>query len=103
MTMCCVNRNCDRPLATFSEGRLFHFEIASISVTADDRHKRAGDEIPNRVTVQYWLCGPCSASMTLTMEPLGGLQLVPWEVAANETVATPVEQFRELLGSLQHG
>ena len=103
MTMSCVNRNCGRPLATFTEGRLFHFEIASISVSADDRHKRAADEVPNRVTVQYWLCGPCSASMTLTMEPLGGLQLVPWELAGEDSVVTPVEQFRELLGTLQHG
>src|SRR6202040_2277723 len=46
--MSCVNRNCNRPMAHFSEGRLFHFEILSISVTADDDKKRDFDEVPHR-------------------------------------------------------
>ena len=41
--------------------------------------------------------------MTLAMESLGGLQLVPWELASEDSVVTPMEQFRELLGTLQHG
>lgn len=103
MMMSCVNRNCGRPLVSFSEGRLYHFEIASISVSADDRYKREVDEVPNREAVQYWLCGPCSARMTLAMEPVGGLQLIPWEHAVETAMTTPNERFYELLGSLQHG
>ena len=32
----CVNEGCNRPLHSFSEGRLFQFEVVSISVAASD-------------------------------------------------------------------
>jgi hypothetical protein len=77
--MSCVNRNCSRPLESFSEGRLFHFEILSISVAVDDSEKRDFDEVPRREGIHFWLCGSCAAQMTLVLEPIGGLQLVPLE------------------------
>ena len=97
--MSCVNRNCLLPLSNFAEGRLFHFELTWISVSADDRHTRADDEIPNRQTLQYWLCGSCSARMTLMMDALEGLKLVPYELGSGECGQLPVVPFHEPLVS----
>lgn len=83
---------------------MFQFEIVSISVSVDDDKKTDFDEIPNRQTVHFWLCGPCSASMRLALEPSEGLQLIPLE----HTIAPPMgrpqgEAFHESLGELQQG
>jgi len=75
--MTCVNRNCCKPMDSLSVGRLFHFEILSISVAADDCNKEDWDEVPHRETVQFWLCGSCSSSMTLQLKPIGGVHLLP--------------------------
>ncbi len=97
----CVNRNCSRPLASFLEGRLFHFEVTSISVAADDTQKQEFDETPQRTGVYFWLCGSCAATMTLVLEPLGGLQLVPF-AHFTETSSNPANrQFPTFLGALQ--
>jgi hypothetical protein len=80
----CVNRDCQRPLDSFSDGRLFHFDIVSISVPAVDEDRSEFDEIPKRKTVQFWLCGPCSETMTLALEPLDGLHLVPLQTSVSK-------------------
>jgi hypothetical protein len=98
--MSCVNRNCSRPLEAFSDGRLFHFEVLSISVAVDDREKRDFDEVPHREGIHFWLCGDCARNMTLVLEPIGGLQLVPLE---QETAGVPDsvrEQVEALVGSV---
>jgi hypothetical protein len=82
----CVNRNCHQPLTSLSEGRLFQFEIVSISVSVDDSNKKDFDETPSRETMHFWLCGPCSSSMTLALEPLEGLRLIPLEHAMAESM-----------------
>ena len=103
--MSCVNRNCNRPISTFSEGRLFHFEVLSISVAADDSKKRDFDEVPHREGVHFWLCGPCAADMTLVLEPVGGLRLVPLEHALEHSLQTSSDAFGahslELVGAHQ--
>ena len=103
MRMSCWNPDCGRPLSTFAEGRLFHFEIRSISVSADDRYRKADDEISNRETLQYWLCGSCSERMVLSMDALAGLQLVPAELATAECGASPLDRFHERLDSQKQG
>jgi len=95
--MTCVNRNCGAPMGSLSDGRLFHFEILSISVAANDDHKTDRDEIPSRDTVQFWLCGKCAETMTLAMKPIGGLHLLP-SYEASENRMEPPERFHELLG-----
>ena len=72
----CVNENCNRPLHSFSEGRLFQFEIVSISLAATDENSAPFDEKPQRETVHFWLCGHCAATFTLVLEPARGLKLV---------------------------
>jgi len=73
----CVNPNCSAPLHSFSEGRLYQFEIVSISIAASDSAKAPFDERPERQAVHYWLCGRCASNLNLHLEPLQGLRVVP--------------------------
>jgi hypothetical protein len=87
----CVNPDCYTPLHSFSEGRLFQFEIVSISVSASDDTTAPFDEKPERQTAQFWLCGECASNMTLLLEPVKGLRLVPLELAADASSKSPSE------------
>jgi len=73
----CMNSNCNLALHTVSEGRLFHFEINSISVSASDDPLDAPDEHQQNQTAQFWLCADCASSVKLTIDPIDGLKLVP--------------------------
>jgi hypothetical protein len=73
----CINENCNLPLHSLSEGRLFQFEIISISLAANDAGVAPFDEKPQRETVHFWLCGSCASTLTLVLEPARGLRLVP--------------------------
>jgi hypothetical protein len=75
----CINENCNLPLRSLSEGRLFQFEIISISLAANDETAAPFDEKPQRETVHFWLCGSCASTLTLVLEPARGLKLVPHE------------------------
>ena len=86
----CVNPNCYTPLHSFSEGRLFQFEIVSISVSASDDTTAPFDEKPERQTAQFWLCGQCASNMTLLLEPIRGLRLVPLELGS-EANKNPID------------
>src|SRR5690242_21782376 len=72
----CVNESCNRPLHSFSEGRLFQFEVVSISLAASDENSAPFDEKPQRETVHFWLCGVCASTYTLVLEPARGLKLL---------------------------
>ncbi len=91
----CANPACCRSLTSLSEGRLFQFEIVSISVSATDDSEQDFDETPSKETAHFWLCAECAATMALTLEPLNGLRLVPLEVAPPEK-ARPMPLPREL-------
>ena len=73
----CVNPDCCAPLRSFSEGRLYRFEIVSISIAASDSALTPFDERPERQAVHYWLCGRCATHLNLHLEPLQGLRVVP--------------------------
>lgn len=75
----CINEGCNRPLHSFSEGRLFQFEVVSISVAASDEKSAPFDERPQRQTLHLWLCGRCAATMTLVLEPARGVKVVALE------------------------
>ena len=99
--MFCVNQNCGAPMGSLVDGRLFHFEILSICVSANDELKKDGDEIPNRNTMQFWLCGQCAETMTVAMKPIGGLHLLPLERDREPPIELS-ERFHELQETLQH-
>ena len=73
----CINPDCRVALQTFSEGRLFQFEVVSISIPARDDRRLPFDEKPRRQTSHFWLCGNCATRLSLTVEPSEGLRLVP--------------------------
>ena len=88
----CVNEHCNRPLHSFSEGRLFQFEVVSISLAASDDTSAPFDEKPQRETVHFWLCGRCASSFSLVLEPARGLRLVSLQEQnsrATEQIAFP--------------
>ncbi len=72
----CINEKCNRALYSFSEGRLFQFEIVSISLSASDEASAPFDEKPEREMAHFWLCGECASAYTLLLEPARGLRLV---------------------------
>lgn len=80
----CANEGCNRPLHSFSEGRLFQFEVVSISVAASDEKCAPFDEHPHRQTLHLWLCGRCASSMTLVLEPARGVKVASLEERHNE-------------------
>jgi hypothetical protein len=73
----CVNPNCGAQLHSFVEGRLFQFEVVSISVSATDEASAPFNEEPKAQTAQFWLCGRCAATMSLVLEPVSGLKIIP--------------------------
>lgn len=81
----CANEGCNRPLHSFSEGRLFQFEVVSISVAATDEKCAPFDEHPERQTLHLWLCGRCASSMTLVLEPARGVKVASIEDHAKHT------------------
>ena len=72
----CPNEGCKRALHSFAEGRLFQFEVISISVTTSDASSAMFDEKPQRETAQFWLCGNCASTFTLVLEPTRGIRLI---------------------------
>lgn len=80
----CANEGCNRPLHSFSEGRLFQFEVVSISVAASDEKCAPFDEHPQRETLHLWLCGRCASSMTLVLEPARGVKVASLEERSKE-------------------
>jgi hypothetical protein len=85
----CANSNCCRPVTSLSEGRLYQFEITSISISANDDSAMNSDETPRKETAHFWLCATCAKTMTLELEPLTGLTLSPLETLPPETQLRP--------------
>jgi len=81
----CVNPDCRVALRSFGEGRLFQFEIVSISVAASDEARLPFDEKPKRQLSHFWLCGACASSFCVTLEPLHGIKLVPLDHFRSES------------------
>ncbi len=92
MLSCCANQSCGQPLASLQEGRLFQFQIVSISVSVDDREKMEYDEVPNRLTANFWLCGACAATMKLVLTPFEGVRLIPLEDSMEQPVDDAIER-----------
>lgn len=80
----CCNPVCKRSFVNLGEGKLFR-------VQANDTF--ASSPLPNSVKKPYsrieyfWLCGKCSAEWTLTMPPVGGVQLTGKRMTARARAA----------------
>ena len=92
----CVNPNCGAQLHSFVEGRLFQFEVVSISLSATDEASAPFDEEPKTQTAQFWLCGRCASTMSLILEPMNGLKIVPLPADTPEAKSLAKERSRRL-------
>jgi hypothetical protein len=69
----CANPSCSTPLVYLREGKIFMVESPQQA-----RPSLVGPAEPkpqNRVE-HFWLCGPCSSSMTLTCDRQGAVKVV---------------------------
>jgi len=73
----CVNQECGELIHSLAEGRLFQFEIVSISLSANDDMRDSFDEKPYSQTAQFWLCSHCATAVTLVLEASMGLKILP--------------------------
>jgi hypothetical protein len=67
----CANPACGVPLLYLRDGRLFQFEVrckASKGLGAKSESPN-----PSRHVSHYWLCGRCSAQLTLEFHPTSGV------------------------------
>jgi hypothetical protein len=71
----CANPSCSTPLVYLREGKIFMMEHAPgpQSVRQTDKGKQASS---GRVE-HFWLCGPCSAEMTLVYDRNSGVRVLP--------------------------
>ena len=64
----CANPDCTTTLHYLREGKVFKIE--------SDTPFLVGEKKPMRRVEHFWLCGPCSGTMTLINDPDYGIQLV---------------------------
>lgn len=67
----CANPSCSTPLVYLREGKIFMMEH-----TAEHPEGPTPFKTGSRVE-HFWLCGPCSAEMTVTYDSEFGVAVVP--------------------------
>jgi hypothetical protein len=73
----CANPSCSTPLIYLREGKLFimeHVPEPKVKQQTGPKSKK-----PSNVE-HFWLCGPCSAQMTLTYDRKTGVRVLPKQV-----------------------
>jgi hypothetical protein len=70
----CANPSCSTSLVYLREGKIFMVESAQ-SHTDQDGAIVIRPKATNRVE-HFWLCGPCSAEMTLTYDRQRGVEVI---------------------------
>ena len=72
----CANPTCSTPLIYLREGKVFMVENP-----AEPRIRPRGPVLakpkPGGRVEHFWLCGPCSAEMTLAYDPIQGVMVTP--------------------------
>lgn len=71
----CANPECSAPFHYFREGKLFQVDTPGSDLRQQGPQPVTGKR-PYRVE-HYWLCGACSATMTLAYDPAKGVFTVP--------------------------
>lgn len=83
----CANPACSTPFHYLREGKIFRVEVeVTPPVTSDDAADFSdGTKIPflvttrkpNRKLEHFWLCGPCSQTMSLIFDKDNGINVIP--------------------------
>lgn len=71
----CANPSCSTPLVYLREGKIFRMENPAQTEKAAETPVIKPKSI-NRIE-HFWLCGPCSAALTLAYDRQQGVQVVP--------------------------
>ncbi|HKV93203.1 MAG TPA: hypothetical protein VJW20_11710 [Candidatus Angelobacter sp.] len=69
----CANPSCSNRLVYLREGKIFMMEAAGPSQAEPATHL---PKASNRIE-HFWLCGDCSAEMTLAYDRQHGVKVVP--------------------------
>jgi hypothetical protein len=77
----CANPECSTPFQYFREGKLFQVDVGGLGGATPAAPQLAAGKKLHRVE-HYWLCGACSAKLTLAYEPATGVVTVPLKVHA---------------------
>ncbi|HEV2988838.1 MAG TPA: hypothetical protein VG759_10375 [Candidatus Angelobacter sp.] len=72
----CANPACSTPLIYLREGKVFMVENPRDPKVRQQSPILAKPKPAGRVE-HYWLCGPCSAEMTLTYDAAQGVAVIP--------------------------
>ena len=67
----CANPSCSTPLVYLREGKIFMME------QPPGPQSVSGDPMPAMRVEHFWLCGPCSAEMTLVYDRKSGVLVLP--------------------------
>lgn len=67
----CANPECTRPFHYLREGKLFQIDRAGAGP------RLVTDKRPPHKIEYFWLCGPCSSSMTLAFNRGAGVVTIP--------------------------
>ena len=71
----CANPSCSTPLVYLREGKIFRMENPPPAQKLVETPVIKPKSV-NRVE-HFWLCGPCSAQLTLAYDRQNGVQVVP--------------------------
>lgn len=71
----CANPSCSTPLVYLREGKIFMLEHNQQPQSQPQGPVMVKAQPKNRVE-HFWLCGPCSAEMTLTYDRTDGMKVV---------------------------
>jgi hypothetical protein len=73
----CANPSCSTTLVYLREGKVFMVESPQTENAADPQGYKP--KTVRRVE-HFWLCGPCSANLTLARDGQHGVKIVPKKV-----------------------
>jgi len=70
----CANPSCSTPLIYLREGKIFMMDYSP----QQQNHFLGATQINAGSRVEhFWLCGPCSAELTIAYDPGTGVAVVP--------------------------
>lgn len=83
----CANPDCSVPLRYLRHGRIFRFDVPSLSFEAIGSAWRAK---MSRKVAHFWLCGHCCQTMTLIFDPVIGAKVHALEPFPVQSSKIPV-------------
>ena len=75
MTAKCANPTCSVPFYRLGRGKLFRFEVRSVSEPCRDVPDNVCRTKSGRGSVYFWLCGKCRLTKTVRFDPASGLTI----------------------------